>query len=42
VFMRSDSIAKLAVAFAVVSVGASCATSKIVVGAPPAPATAMQ
>jgi membrane-bound lytic murein transglycosylase C len=28
--MRSDSIAKLAVAFAVVSVGASCATSKVV------------
>jgi Membrane-bound lytic murein transglycosylase C, N-terminal domain len=28
--MRSDSIAKLAVAFAVVSVGSSCATSKIV------------
>ena len=28
--MRPDSIAKLAVAFAVVSVGASCATSKIV------------
>src|ERR1700684_262358 len=28
--MRTDAIAKLAVAFAVVSVGASCATSKIV------------